>query len=134
MMTKPALRARATKLELVHPTEGKVGWVLDVVGFDSTQVRSKIKEVAAARAAKGEVSGITLETLTADQRANAEIAAAAVIGWNQEFAELEGVGSFNVETCLAIMLDEEINWVREQVEACLRQRANFFRNSDPERV
>jgi hypothetical protein len=134
-MAKPSLRAKSTKLELVHPTEGKCGWVLDVVGFDSIQVRSKIKEVAAARATKGEAQGITIETLTADQHANAEIAAAAVINWNEEFAEADSsIGVYSKEVALKLMLDEEINWIREQVEACLRQRANFFRDGDQERV
>ncbi|MGH6646212.1 hypothetical protein [Aquabacterium sp.] len=130
-MSKPSIRAKIAKLELIHPTEGACGWVLDVVGFDSPRVRSKIKEVAASAAAKPHADGITVEKMNADQRSNAEITASAVVGWNQAFADAdESIGPYTHETALAILAAEDIGWVLDQVQAFMSKRANFFRSDD----
>lgn len=125
----PALRAKTTELELVHPTDGKVGWVLQIHGFDSAVVRSAIKRIAADRAERTEGKQVSvLERLNQDEQDNADIAAAAIAGWNDAFAEAdESIGPYKPETAIKLMRDVEVSWVREQVEACLRKRENFFR-------
>jgi hypothetical protein len=133
-MTKPSLRAKTTKIELEHPTEGKCGWVLELHGFDSKVVRDKIKDIAALAAekeaaAKDAGTAVTVrERMDADEWSNADIVAAAIAGWNDAFAEADpDIGPFSPAKATEMMRDPSISWVREQVEACLRKRANFFR-------
>jgi len=128
-MTKPNLRAKTTKLELDHPTEGKFGWEFEILGFDSAAVRTAIKQIAASRAERTEGKTLTtLERMNQDEQDNADIAASAISGWNAEFAEAdETIGPFSKEKAIELMRDVELAWIREQVEACLRKRANFFR-------
>ena len=128
-MSKAALRAKTAKLELDHPAEGKAaGWVLEVIGFDSTALRGAIKRIAVARAERPIDDKALLDKMNADEQDNADIAAAAVVGWNDAFAG--AVGPYSAETAIELMRDVEITWVREQVENCLRKRVNFFRPDD----
>ena len=131
-MAKPALRAKTTKLELEHPTEGKCGWVLELHGFDSSAVRNTIKTIAVKRADRPEDDKIsTLDRMNADEQDNAEIAASAIAGWNDTFAEADdSIGPYSAAKAVELMREVEIAWVREQIESCLRKRANFFRIGD----
>jgi hypothetical protein len=128
-MSNPSLKSKKLTLELIHPSEGKCGWVLDVVGVDSKQVRTRMKEIAVDRADStkmgDESDKVTVQFLTDNQSANAKIVASSIVGWNESFTKV--AGEYTVETAEALMLDEEINWIREQVESAIRQRANFFR-------
>ena len=70
-----------------------------------------------------------IEKMEADEADNATLAASAIVGWNEAFADVEGVGPYTPEVALMLMSTPEISWMREQIENGLRQRENFFRAS-----
>lgn len=122
-----SLRPKNVELTLEHPDQGKTDWVLTIQGFDSKALRDQIKRIGADRAENEHDKKLTpLESLNSSEEGEARIAAAAIVGWNEAFANAdESIGSYSADKALELM--RELYWVRDAVAAKLRQRAEFFR-------
>jgi hypothetical protein len=113
------LMPQATKMELVHPTRGPLGIYLEVIGQDSKPFRDLGKRLMKARLGKKD-GPVDVDQLEKD---NAELAAACIVGWTDDQAF---DGPYSPARAIELMAMPELSWIREEVEAFVRERSNFF--------
>lgn len=120
MITIADLIAKESELELVHPVSGdKLGVKLTVVGKDSKEFL-KAAEALAKQKAKDDVS---FEDML---KTSADFVAALVTGWSSD--EFFG-GPFSREALIALLSNPAYAWLKEQLEAFVADRKNFFRGT-----
>lgn len=111
-------------LELEHPVTGeKLDAIIHLAGTDSAEYRKKQKEIQSKRIAKmarGKKSDLT----TSDDE-ECDLLASCTLGWRGIFNGKEEV-KFSQAAAKKLYL--ETYWIREQVDAFIGDRANFFTN------
>lgn len=118
-MKLESLFPQVAKLELIHPGTGATGVFLHVVGQDTKVFRDKAREIARSIS---KTKGQTADPVEME-REGIELVAACIVGWSDE----EAFGVYSPARALELMQMDELGWVREQVEAFVKERANFFR-------
>lgn len=112
------VRPSFVRLALKHPGSGEdIGVTLHIVGKDSKQFQD-LMVVFAKERAEAEAAGKPLDALEFGKR----IVCAAVIG-------ADGDEPFSPEELRAMLDSGEYNWVVEQVNEVLQDRASFFKGS-----
>lgn len=110
------------ELTLEHPVTGEpLDIVIHLAGTDSSAYRMKQKEINSKRIMKM-ARGKKPEFNTTDAEA-CELLAACTLGWSGVVIGGEEV-EFSKDA--AISLYREHNWIREQVDMFIGDRANFF--------
>jgi hypothetical protein len=111
----------ARDLEIKMPDGTPTGIVLKVVGQDSKEFRNFAKRIASqVMSREDKVSVDELE------KQGAEAVAACIVGWTSFLTNGEPL-PYSPEKAIELMATPELAFVREQVEAYVTQRANFFR-------
>ena len=110
----------SSKLELIHPTQGPLGIHLHIVGPDSKAYREEGKRLMKLRLE----NNATVNKVDVDQmeKDNARLAASCIVGWDAEFLGEE----YSPERAYELMFMPELAWIRELVEAAVKDRARFF--------
>lgn len=119
-MKLESLLPSVTKMSLKHPiTKEDTGIVFNLVGQDSKAFRDKARAIAKGMIGKKqtELDPVALEA------ENYELCASCIVGWNDE----EAFGPYTPQRAVELMLMDEMAYVREQIEAFIRERSNFFR-------
>lgn len=105
------LAAKPLDVELEHPTVGKTGIFIKIVGPHSTAMKTALKAYfAKAEADRTEADELTLFT-------------SCLTGWDEEAFE----APFNAENVHAFFSQPENTWVTEQVVPKLKDSKAFFR-------
>lgn len=117
------LMPATSKLELIHPTQGPLGIHLHLVGPDSKAYREEGKRLMKQRLMSGvDPKDVTKVDVDQMEKDNARLASSCIVGWDDEF-----LGEvYSPERAYELMAMPELAWVREQVEAAVRDRARFF--------
>lgn len=114
------LLPKVAKLKVLHPiSKEPLGLTLHVVGHDSKQFRDTYREILKSTQGKKEADLLELE------KSNLRLVAACIVGWDAE-AE-EAFGPFSTARALEIVAMDELSFIKEQVEAFISERSNFFR-------
>jgi hypothetical protein len=115
----------AVPLEIEMPTGEKTGIVFQIVGQDSKAFRTTAKRIAEANLKRQDAA-------TVDEMYNQsiELVCSCVVGWSG----LEQDGSdqpleYSPEKALELLSNPELQFIREQVEAFITQRATFFQHT-----
>jgi hypothetical protein len=116
------LKPTSAKMELIHPVEGATGVFVELTGQDSMSFRTISKKLMKQRLAQGSDAKIDVDKLEKD---NAELAASCIVGWDEEV-----FGEFSPEKAKEFMMDPELSWMREEIEAFVKTRTNFFRRDN----
>jgi len=121
ILTFQDLLPQTSMMEIIHPAQGPMGIHLELVGQDSAPFRKATKRLAQQYLKdKGETSNIEeYEKLQVD------LLAACIVGWDCP----EVFGEYSPKRATEIMLEPGLNWLSAQVEAYIKDRANFFRKS-----
>lgn len=119
------LLPKASTLELVHPvSQEKLGIAFEVVGKDSKQFRTAwratLKEMQGKKGAESDLLGL--------EKSNLMILGACIIGWNE--GATEAFGKYTPERAQEVISMDELSFIKDQVEAFISERANFFRPSN----
>lgn len=113
------------ELILEHPVTGEpLDIVIHLAGTDSSAYRMKQKEITGKRIAKM-ARGKKPDFAASDSEA-CELLAACTLGWD---GILEGGEEVKFSKESAKNLYMEHNWIREQVDLFIGDRANFFTKS-----
>lgn len=119
MVTLKDLMPQASRMELMHPVMGALGIYIEVVGQDSLQYRQVTKQLMKARLDR-DGKKMDVEQMEKD---NAALIASCIVGWSDD-----GVfDAYTPERAKELMVMPELSWIREQLEAFVSERANFFR-------
>lgn len=110
-------------MEIKMPDGTPTGVVLKLVGQDSKQFRAVQKKSAQLLMPQNEGEKPTVEQL---ERAGAELVAACIVGWEGMVDGDEEV-PYSEKKALELMMTAELTFIREQVEAYVMKRTNFFR-------
>jgi hypothetical protein len=125
-MKLSALAPRTVELPIVLPNGDASGIVLKVVSKDSVQYKQ-----AAKKFGQSFMDGKKMTIDEADS-ANAELAASCIVGWtgleNDDGTEL----TYSPKVAVQLMANPELAFMKEQVEAFIVNRLNFFRGSKAE--
>jgi hypothetical protein len=113
------LMPTSAQMELVHPTKGKLGVFLSIVGQDSKQYREVSKVLMRDRLANKE-KVIDVDKVEQD---NATLIASCIVGWSDD--EALG-GPYTPQRATELMMMPELSWIREEVQAFITERSNFF--------
>ena len=117
ILTIDDLADTESTVELMHPTRGKLGVSISMVGPDSDTFEVIGRQLHKKRGTKKE-SDMTEEEFIAE---NTEMLAGLMVGWsNDDFFK----GEFTFERALAIL--KKHRWIRNQVDTALVNRKNFF--------
>lgn len=118
-------------IDILHPvTREPIGFIIRVAGLDSARVKDAQRKFLDRRLAKRRSSKIT----AADLEKEATLAlAAAVISWTSVEADgtttstalLDGE-RLECTRSNAVALFERFPWLKEQVDAVVQDRADFF--------
>lgn len=108
------------KMELIHPGTGPTGIYFNLIGQDSKAFRDKARAIAKSLNAKQkDVDFTSLEDK------NDELIATCVVGWS----DTEAFGEYSPARALEIIKMDELSWIKEEVEAFIKERANFFQRT-----
>ena len=117
------LMPKVAKLKVLHPiSKEPLGITLHVVGHDSKNFREAYREIVKSTQGKKEADLLEME------KNNLRLVAACVVGWDAE-AE-EAFGPYTQSRALEIVSMDELSFVKEQVEAFISERSNFFRTDE----
>jgi hypothetical protein len=118
------------KLGFTLPNGETAKFKFHVVGQDSRQFKDASKKFATLMLAH-EAAG-TKPSVDEIQNGNLDMMTACVVGW-EDFTEDDGTAiPYSPEAARWIIGHPGTAYIREQVEAYIGQRANFFRKSDQE--
>ncbi len=115
-------------LELEHPVTGELldhegkKFIITLAGTDSAAYRNKQRELQSKRIAKMSRKRNNKDFILSDEDTSA-LLAAATIGWS---GIMVGGEEIEFSTAAAKKLYLERNWIREQVDVFVGDRANFF--------
>ena len=117
-----ATAEKGVYLVLEHPVTGEeLDAKIKLIGRDSSRFRNKMRDIAQKAAAAGKKRK-TVDLEKAD-REGAELLAACTLGWVGIEEEGKPVPFSEAE---AVRLYTDYRWIREQVDAFIADRANFF--------
>ena len=117
----------AQSLELLHPSTGTVlkddsgkAFTIDLLSSDTNSYKSEFnKLMKAAREQKGEQTARDAEEKACDMLAKITVGCYLV---------MEGKPlKFSAQAIKDLYFNPEFTWIREQVEAFIRDRANFIK-------
>lgn len=114
---------QGAELTLEHPVTGEKieGMTITLAGSDAKAFRSKQKEIQAARLAKMlKKKGAGLQNSDEEE---AELLASVTLGWSGIVVGGEKI-KFSYAAAKKLYLDH--NWIKEQVDEFVGNRANFF--------
>lgn len=113
---------RGADLVLAHPVTGEpLDAVITLVGHDSAAYRNKLRDFAQQQISKGK--GKPKLDLDASEKQAAELLAACTIGWSNIDEGGKAI-PFSREACIDVY--RKYRWIREQVDAFVGDRGNFF--------
>lgn len=123
---------QGAEMELVHPVTGetltqddkeKTPITIKVVGTDSKAYRNKNRDFQRKRIAKMTKSRTKTIDYTVSDEDACELLAECTVGWSG--IEVDGKPlEFSKENANELYM--KFNWIREQVDAFIGDRANFF--------
>jgi len=120
------------ELELEHPVTGDVlmqegddekSIVINLAGIDSVAYRNKQRELQSKRIAKAARSRSRKGDFSVSDEDSCELLAACTMGWDGIVVDGEVV-KFSVKAAYTLYMERP--WIREQVDAFIGDRANFF--------
>lgn len=116
------LKPSVAPLEIMHPTLGATGIILNLVGQDTKEFRDKVKQIAKF-ATLNKAKDLDIDML---EQQNLELVAACIVGWTG--LEEDGIAiPFSTKKAFEIISDPAYSIVKEQVEVFVANRKNFFR-------
>ena len=133
------LKPQSSHLTLLHPITGKPlktdsGKVvkLEVIGRDSQQFfahqKNQIKNISRGKDLTKDITAENLQKMVIEQLA------VTIIGWSDDVNEFfasydtkKGGGKYSHNLCVKLVGDGELGWLRDQLDAFLDERANFFK-------
>ena len=117
----------AQTLELLHPANGSVleqdgkPFTISLLSSDTNNYKSEFnKLMKAARDAKGEQTARDAEEKACDMLAKVTTDCYLIMDGKKL--------KFSVSTMKDLYFNPEFTWIREQVEAFIRERANFIKS------
>lgn len=116
-----------TELQLKGPDgESDIPVKLKVQNVNVGAVKQKALEANAwlVQAGKANDPKSLLTAITSAEKAAAELAAAAIVGWDND--EYLG-GSYSPEYCRDLLSKPQLEFVRKQVNEFIMNQTNFFR-------
>jgi len=110
-------------LIVLHPvTFEETDIVIKLAGMDSAKYRNQVKKIAERRMGKRQNNKIDLD---AAERQSAEILGACTLKWKG--VERDGIPvECTFANAVEIYADPNLRWLREQVDAFIAERSNFF--------
>ena len=110
-------------LTLCHPVTGEeLDAKIKLVGRDSSRFRNKLRDLAQRQATGGKKKSQPIDIEKADKE-GAELLAACTVGWIGIEEDGKAVPFSEAE---AVRIYTDHRWIREQVDAFIADRANFF--------
>lgn len=109
-------------LEIKFPDGSPTGLKLKVVGQDSKQFREVAKQYG--QQMLGSDSKPDIDLL---EKQNTELIASCIVGWDEVIGDDGNPVMYSPENAKALVGTPELTYIRNQVEAYIGQRANFFR-------
>ena len=120
-MELKSLFPRAQELVITTPDGTPTGLKLQLVGQDSKEFRAIAKRLAQRQLDKTKT---TVDEMESD---NAAMAASCIVGWPESLT-MEGLPfPYSPTNAVLLMMNPQVNYIREQVEAFVSERVNFFR-------
>jgi len=111
-------------MEVIHPTLGATGIILNLLGPDSKQVRDKAKALVKLGLGKKELTTADIEQ--AELQSN-EVLAAAIVGWTGIEDENGEEITYTPAKALEFISDPGLSFMKEQIDQFIGERKNFFR-------
>lgn len=112
-------------LRVVHPSIGETDWVLELVGQDSKEFSTLVLQKAQKL-----IDGAGPKSLEDRKKDNADLVIGCVVGWTGLIANGVEI-PYSAEKAVELIGDPRMQWLCEQIEMFINQRANFFRQSAP---
>lgn len=117
---------KSAEMTVVHPVHGDIGLTITLNGSHDPKVHNKaLMAMGYFRVAQDETNPEKLaEVVTKVEDVSAEAAAAAIVGWSDD--EIMG-GSYSEAYALELMRHPGFGWLKEQINAFVGEKKNFFR-------
>lgn len=127
---KPTKANSGAEMQLIDPStdEPIPGWTITLLGIDSDvyqDIQRRKQQTYLDRAAKGKKAGnLDAKKLASD---SLEELVACTVGWTG--LSLDGEEPLEFSADNARMVYEQWSWIKEQAQAFVNDRANFFAKS-----
>lgn len=109
--------------EVKHPITGEVVGTLKLTCLETTKARQAAKAIMLRRS-KIQTTEITEEEVDLRLKEDIETVCSCVVGW-----DLPALGEYSHEKAFELFSTPEAGWLKQEVEAFIVERDNFFRPS-----
>lgn len=126
-LTLKDIQPGPVEMEVNHPTLGKLPLKLTVQGTYAASVKQKsLEAIAVLRGALDDSPENLAKKMNKMEDISSETAALAILGWDND--EIMG-GKYSPEYAMELMKNPLMGWLREEVNAFVKEQNNFFRQS-----